>query len=81
MVLDGFRSSREPFVTSIMRLWKAWHLKYLKEKAKIVIEKGANLLGCMDETGVLRGYSERVPAKGASDEEKLAGDLRPGSSP
>jgi RNA-dependent RNA polymerase len=72
MVLDGFRSSREPFVTSIMRLWKAWHLKYLKEKAKIVIEKGANLLGCMDETGVLRGYSERVPAKGASDEEKLA---------
>jgi RNA-dependent RNA polymerase len=72
MVLDGFRSSREPFVTSIMRLWKAWHLKYLKEKAKIVIEKGANLLGCVDETGVLRGYSERVPAKGASDEEKLA---------
>jgi RNA-dependent RNA polymerase len=55
-----------------MRLWKAWHLKYLKEKAKIVIEKGANLLGCVDETGVLRGYSERVPAKGASDEEKLA---------
>ncbi|PKX91697.1 RNA dependent RNA polymerase [Aspergillus novofumigatus IBT 16806] len=45
MVLDGFRSSREPFVTSTMRLWKAWHLK---------------------------GYSERVPAKGASDEEKLA---------
>ncbi|KAH1780249.1 hypothetical protein KXW56_004375 [Aspergillus fumigatus] len=72
MVLDGFRSSREPFVTSIMRLWKAWHLKYLKEKAKIVIEKGANLLGCMDETGILRGYSEWIPAKGASDEEKLA---------
>lgn len=73
MVLDGFRKSQEPFLASIMRLWRAWHLKYLKEKAKIVVDKGASLLGCMDETGTLKGYfKDAVPPKNASHEEKLA---------
>ncbi|EAW09273.1 putative RNA-directed RNA polymerase (Sad-1) [Aspergillus clavatus NRRL 1] len=71
MVLDGFRRTQEPFVTSVLRLWRAWHLKYLKEKAKIAIDKGANLLGCMDETGILKGYFENVPAKDAPREKKL----------
>lgn len=71
MVLDGFRRSNEPFVTSLLTLWRAWHLKYLKEKAKIVIEKGANLLGCMDETATLKGhFFDSVPKKDASVEEK-----------
>lgn len=72
MVLDGFRKSQEPFLTSILRLWRAWHLKYLKEKAKIVIDQGASLLGCMDETGTLKGYFQNVPSKDATYEEKLA---------
>ena len=73
MVLDGFRKSQEPFLTSILRLWRAWHLKYLKEKAKIVIDQGASLLGCMDETGTLKGYfQDNVPSKDATHEEKLA---------
>lgn len=73
MVLDGFRKSQEPFLTSIMRLWRAWHLKYLKEKAKIVVDQGASLLGCMDETGTLKGHCQKsVPSKGASYEGKLA---------
>ncbi|KAJ5572549.1 hypothetical protein N7450_009533 [Penicillium hetheringtonii] len=52
MIDFGFRRTKEPFVYSMLALWKAWHLKLLKEKAKIVIEKGANLLGCLDETGI-----------------------------
>lgn len=73
MVLDGFRKSQDPFTTSIMRLWRAWHLKYLKEKAKIVVDRGASLLGCMDETGTLKGYlQDSIPSKNASFEEKLA---------
>lgn len=73
MVLDGFRKSQEPFLISIMRLWRAWHLKYLKEKAKVVIDKGASLLGCMDEIGTLKGFfQDAVPPKDASYEEKLA---------
>ncbi|KAJ5594295.1 uncharacterized protein N7459_000503 [Penicillium hispanicum] len=57
MVSAGFRQANEPFVMSMLGLWKAWHLKGLKEKAKIVIDQGANLLGCLDETGTLKGHS------------------------
>ncbi|PLN75384.1 RdRP-domain-containing protein [Aspergillus taichungensis] len=63
---------QEPFLTSILTLWRAWHLKYLKEKAKIAIEKGANLLGCMDETGSLKGHFNNIPGKDASVKELKA---------
>ncbi|KAL4773674.1 RNA dependent RNA polymerase-domain-containing protein [Aspergillus nidulans var. acristatus] len=73
MVLDGFRRSNEPFVSSLLALWRAWHLKHLKEKAKIAIDKGACVLGCMDETATLQGYfSNRIPRKDARHEEKVA---------
>jgi RNA-dependent RNA polymerase len=73
MVLDGFRRSNEPFVSSLLTLWRAWHLKHLKEKAKIAIAKGACVLGCMDETATLQGYfSNRIPRKDARHEEKVA---------
>jgi RNA-dependent RNA polymerase len=72
MVNDGFRRSNEPFMNTMLGLWKAWHLKHLKEKAKIVIDGGANLLGCIDETATLKGYFKNtIPANG-SYEEKLA---------
>lgn len=73
MVLDGFRKSNEPFVTSIMTLWRAWHLKYLKEKARIALDKGVCLLGCMDETATLKGeFTDSKPKEDAPYEEKLA---------
>ncbi|KAL5332831.1 RNA dependent RNA polymerase-domain-containing protein [Aspergillus crustosus] len=73
MVLDGFRRSNEPFVTSLLNLWRAWHLKFLKEKARIVIDKGACLLGCMDETATLKGYFfDRLPERDAPLEKKIS---------
>ena len=60
MVSDGFQRVREPFVQSLLLLWRAWSIKYLKEKAKIVVPKGAVLLGCIDETGVLQGHFESL---------------------
>ncbi|OOF98623.1 hypothetical protein ASPCADRAFT_512858 [Aspergillus carbonarius ITEM 5010] len=73
MVSDGFRRTKEPFITSILALWRTWHLKYLKEKAKIVIDKGANLLGIMDETGILKGhYDDQIPGEDAHFEQKVA---------
>ncbi|KAI9039173.1 RNA-directed RNA polymerase (Sad-1) [Aspergillus affinis] len=73
MVLDGFRRSKEPFMTSILTLWRAWHLKYLKEKAKIAIDNGASLLGVMDETRILSGYfAHKTPRVDATREERLA---------
>jgi RNA-dependent RNA polymerase len=56
LVQAGFRQSNEPFVTSLLRLWRAWSIKYLKEKAKLPVRKGACILGCTDETGTLRGH-------------------------
>ncbi|KAL4884722.1 RNA dependent RNA polymerase-domain-containing protein [Aspergillus karnatakaensis] len=70
MVLDGFRRSNEPFVTSLLTLWRAWHLKSLKEKARIVLDKGACLLGCMDETSTLKGYFG--PPHGDTSDERVA---------
>ncbi|KAL4953606.1 RNA dependent RNA polymerase-domain-containing protein [Aspergillus filifer] len=73
MVLDGFRRSNEPFVVSLLTLWRAWHLKSLKEKAKIALEKAACLLGCMDETSTLKGYfSDNIPKAHASRQVKIA---------
>lgn len=45
--------SREPFVRGILKLWRAWSTKYLKEKFKILIEDSAFVLGCVDETATL----------------------------
>lgn len=68
LVLDGFRSANEPFVTSLLRLWRAWTIKYLKEKAKIPVGKGACVLGCIDETSTLRGhFYDLQPSKPGSN--------------
>ncbi|KAK2802180.1 hypothetical protein FQN51_004861 [Onygenales sp. PD_10] len=73
MVVDGFQDSQEPFVASLLELWRAWQIQYLKEKAKIAIDKGAYLLGCIDETGLLKGYyHDSQPGKDATREQRVA---------
>ncbi|KKZ64996.1 RNA-directed RNA polymerase [[Emmonsia] crescens] len=73
MVRDGFQKSREPFVSSLLELWRTWQIKYLKEKAKIAIDKGAYLFGCVDETNTLKGYFRSArPGQNATYEEKVA---------
>lgn len=70
MILDGFMNATDPFTMSILQLWRAWSTKNLKEKAQIVIDQGAFLLGCVDETGTLNGHYEALqPSAGATKEE------------
>ncbi|KAH7057296.1 RNA dependent RNA polymerase-domain-containing protein [Macrophomina phaseolina] len=61
MVLDGFMGIKEPFLMSVLHLWRTWSIKYLKEKARLFVGEGAFLLGCLDETASLHGhfYSEQ----------------------
>lgn len=59
MLQNGFGISREPFVTSLLHLWRSWSIKLLKEKARITVEKAAFVLGCVDETATLRGHYEK----------------------
>ncbi|KAF1966932.1 RdRP-domain-containing protein [Bimuria novae-zelandiae CBS 107.79] len=72
MVIDGFMKSQEPFMMSLLQLWRAYHIKYLKEKARIVIEEGAYVLGCVDETASLKGhYNDPQSRPDATRAEKL----------
>jgi len=73
LVQTGFRQSNEPFVTSLLALWRAWSIKYLKEKAKLPVRKGACILGCTDETGTLRGHFDADQVNMESEtEDKVA---------
>jgi RNA-dependent RNA polymerase len=73
MVIDGFMQSQEPFMMSLLQLWRAYHIKYLKERARIMIEEGAYVLGCVDETATLRGHYDDPQSRiGATREEKIA---------
>ncbi len=73
MVLDGFMKTKEPFLMSLLALWRSCTIKNLKEKARIAIEDGAFVLGCVDETSTLRGHTEEPQSRhDATNEEKLA---------
>ncbi|KAI9645329.1 hypothetical protein NHQ30_006065 [Ciborinia camelliae] len=69
MILNGFMTEKEPFVLSLLHLWRAWSIKLLKEKAKIIVENGAFVLGCVDETNTLRGYTKPTVACGTTYKE------------
>lgn len=73
MILDGFMKTKDPFMMSLLQLWRAYHIKFLKEKARIILEDGAFVLGCVDETATLKGhYDDPQSRPDATREEKLA---------
>jgi RNA-dependent RNA polymerase len=73
MILDGFMGPREPFIMSLLALWRACTIKNLKEKARIAIDDGAFLLGCVDETASLKGHmNDPQSRRDVTRQEKLA---------
>lgn len=62
MVHNGFMRAGDPFVNSLLHLWRSWSIKYLKEKARMIVTKGAFVFGCTDETQSLRGHTDKPPA-------------------
>lgn len=73
MLKAGFKTDaiHEPFVVNVLGLWRSWSLKLLKEKARIQVEKSAFVLGCVDETGTLRGHSTATEGSREKDVNKL----------
>lgn len=65
MASDICEQAKEPFLLSLLHLWRAWSIKQLKEKAKIIVEQGAFLLGVTDETGTLRGHTKSTAQPGS----------------
>ncbi|KAF3765122.1 Sad1 RNA-dependent RNA polymerase, partial [Cryphonectria parasitica EP155] len=66
-----FMDSNEPFLWTLLRLWRCWALQRLKQKAAIGVSKSAFLYGCVDELGVLRGHSKDTEGRGKRDEHSL----------
>ncbi|PKY19633.1 RdRP-domain-containing protein [Rhizophagus irregularis] len=50
LVKAGFLQIKDPYVTNLISLFRLVMLRDLKKKAKIRVEKGAFLLGVLDET-------------------------------
>lgn len=48
----------DPAIKTLLRLWRAWSIRSIKEKFRILIKEGAFVLGCIDETGALDGTRE-----------------------
>ncbi|KAG6029796.1 hypothetical protein E4U41_000283 [Claviceps citrina] len=67
----GFKKAEEPFTSNLLKLWISWSFKLLKEKARIHVAKSAFLLGCVDETGTLRGHSRDTEGSAEKDINQL----------
>ncbi|KAI8328367.1 RNA dependent RNA polymerase-domain-containing protein [Chlamydoabsidia padenii] len=53
IISGGFLDKQDPFIKNLLNIFRVTMLKSLKEKAKIPVDKGAFLLGVVDETGAL----------------------------
>jgi len=71
MLLNGFMDSHDPFVQTVIQLWRAWSIKSLKEKARLTVNQGAFVLGCVDETGTLQGHFKANEGQREIDIKKL----------
>ncbi|KAJ0123196.1 RNA-dependent RNA polymerase RDP-1 [Diaporthe amygdali] len=70
-MVDTFMDSEEPFLWTLLRLWKCWVLKRLKHKFAISVKNSAMIFGVVDEIGVLRGHSQAIEGKGYNRIESL----------
>ncbi|GAO14543.1 hypothetical protein UVI_02032540 [Ustilaginoidea virens] len=61
----------EPFVLNLLKLWISWSFRLLKEKARIHVPKSAFVLGCVDETGTLRGHCKEIEGSSVKDVQRL----------
>lgn len=70
-MVETFMSGREPFLWTVLALWKCWVLQRLKFKAAVIVKKSAFLYGCVDELGILRGHSKDTEGKEDQDKDSL----------
>lgn len=70
-MVDTFMDTDEPFLRTLLDLWKIWVFKRLKSKAAISVKESAMVYGVVDEVGVLRGHSKDTEGKGQDHIESL----------
>ena len=57
MIRGGMSMTEEPFLANLIHLFQCSKMKEVKEKARVLVEEGAQLVGVLDETGTLQ-YGE-----------------------
>ncbi|KAG5966246.1 hypothetical protein E4U56_001355 [Claviceps arundinis] len=66
-----FKTVEEPFTSNLLKIWISWSFKLLREKARLHVAKSAFVLGCVDETGTLRGHSRETEGSALKDINQL----------
>ncbi|XAR50155.1 RNA-directed RNA polymerase [Bertholletia excelsa] len=54
MMLQGYEPNQEPYLSMMLRAHHDEQLSDLKSRCRIFVPKGRILLGCLDETGILK---------------------------
>ncbi|KAK7739008.1 hypothetical protein SLS53_005904 [Cytospora paraplurivora] len=63
-MVDTFMDTNEPFLSTLLELWKFWIFRNLKYKAAISVKQSAMVYGVVDEVGVLRGHDKNTEGRG-----------------
>ncbi|ROV93253.1 hypothetical protein VPNG_09550 [Cytospora leucostoma] len=63
-MVDTFMDTKEPFLWTLLELWKFWIFRNLKYKAAISVKQSAMVYGVVDEVGVLRGHDKHTEGRG-----------------
>lgn len=64
-------SRGDPFVQKVLRLFRLWSLKLLKEKAKVSVQHGCFLIGVTDDTRTLRGHFNYMYEQDETDIDRM----------
>ncbi|KAK9366481.1 RNA dependent RNA polymerase-domain-containing protein [Lipomyces kononenkoae] len=70
MVRAGFMKT-DTFVENVLRLYRSYSIRMLKQKARIWVEEGAFLMGVCDEYGILKGHKLTAEEDRAKDNRRL----------
>lgn len=54
MLQSGLDVKKEPFIANNVKLFQCYKLKEVKQKARVLLEQGVQLIGVLDETGILQ---------------------------
>nr|KJB79013.1 hypothetical protein B456_013G029000 [Gossypium raimondii] len=70
MLLCGYKPDAEPFLSMMLEAFRASKLLELRTKARIFVQKGRSMMGCLDETRTLNYGQVFVQFSGSRSEQR-----------
>ncbi|KAM0861403.1 hypothetical protein ACQ4PT_045911 [Festuca glaucescens] len=56
LLLCGYKPDLEPYLSMLLQTFRASKLLEMKTRSRILIQKGRAMMGCLDETGILKPH-------------------------